>query len=89
MRLAPNGVAVPAWGSTPELEGGRGMGVWGAGVPRLPREGGGQDHEKLMGEKYQREQFQSLAFLPGRKENFGNFFGSFVRLLGLRLQTSP
>lgn len=42
-----------------------------------------------MGEKYPREQLESLAFLPGRKEKVGNFVGSFVRLLGLWLQAAP
>lgn len=65
------------------------MGIGGAGVPRLPGEGGGQGHGKLMGEKYPREQLESLAFLPGRKKKVGNFVGSFVRLLGLWLQASP
>lgn len=33
-----------------------------------------------MGEKYPRKQFESLAFLAGRKEKVGNLIGFFVRL---------
>lgn len=63
---------------------GEGWGSAGLGCPDSLGEAEDKIRVRSTGES-----FESQAFLPGRKEKVGNFTGTFICLLGLRLRMSP